>query len=313
MSTGNGPKGLKGPQYGIVKFGANKPGTGGDALAKLNPEARAAALKKMERLAREGEELKELQDIQSITGVLRVNLAIALDYTASTIGDVATFRRDSSRLMSKLEEAGNVLVLPVAFKGQGINNISYYAERGPVNKLQWFETVANATNLREEPPIVEGLKNALSAGFFVEDRNVVNAIMTIADNGFELDSGYDRAIKEMQQLGVTYVSMVAPNGGSQDIERIIGSHRRAICEPLGHRGKVVVRDQNSDMDPIELTAAIIKNELENRAREIQASEPSQSKSGKVYQPVTLSTFLRQMGEGRQAEQVFEGPLLPGKK
>jgi hypothetical protein len=298
------------PKYGIVKFDSSR----GGALSKLDPAAQEKALQKLQTLAEEGKQLREHrgQEIDAVSNDLRVKLAIALDFTASTSGDIETFRTDSVRLMKQLQATGNVSLLPVAFKGQPNANWgapSFYAETGPVDNLKWFEGVSHVTNSRSDAPVVEGLRRAVNSGFFVRDNSSVNAVLSITDSGFSLDTGYEEVIKRMQDLDITYVSFIAPNGFF-NAESYVDSHKRAICDRLGQKGKVVVRGQ-SEMDPIDLTAAIIKNELQNKLREIQATRsPQQAVS---YKPVSLANFLRQIGQAKQADQVHEGLMLPKKK
>jgi len=267
----------------------------------------------LSKYAEEGQAITTAKAVAGISGDIAVRLAIALDYTASTINDVRGFRENTGKIVRQVGEGNKIFVLPAVFKGDNtFMTASERADIGPVDNLSWFASQKNITNGREEPPITAALREIMRTGFFLPAEKAdktVQAIITVADNGFIEDAGYNETVSLMNKSGITYVSLVAPDTRllrPQDFGRVFHSHKKAVCDRLGENGKVVMRSVGGkEMDPVSLTVAIIQNAIKNKAAEAAA------RSGAIvkYEPVSLANHLRNLGQLEQADKIIEGNRL----
>ncbi len=182
-----------------------------------------------------------------------VRLAVVLDYTASTIGDVASFRDDMGKLVRILKgKIDRLDILPVASRG-GRGGADVVV--GDVNDMDFLKGVENVAHTYHSP-IGPGLDKVMDGDFFKGRPADVEAICYVADNEFErYASGTGPQILERR---VAVAGLLTASWHQE-------SHERNVVDAFGEQGVVVLRNEG-EADPIETVAQFILNRAYNKAR-----------------------------------------------
>lgn len=127
---------------------------------------------------------KEREVVSQIKKSVSVDVAICLDFTASTSHVVESFRNQSNALLERLRSGENSANLyPYAFFGPRFD-----AASGAKNDGNWWKGVRNVGNGRNAPPIVAALELLRRNAPFPQKKTPGNFVVIATDEELVRDS-----------------------------------------------------------------------------------------------------------------------------
>ncbi len=229
--------------------------------------------------------------VEELSRAYSVRLAVVLDYTASTINDVASFRDDMDRLVNVLRgKIGGLDILPVAVRGRNDHYSSPEVVTGGVNDMEFLKSVQNVAYTMESP-IGPGITETIVGDFFRGVSERIDAICYVSDQEFETGKDYHSiAVPFMARNDVAVAGLLQG-------ERFLPSHEDNVVKTLGANGIVILRD-GAEMDPILTIAEFILHKAYNRARPVAAAsmpDLSSIEGGATPRQVGFLDHLRSRG------------------